>query len=89
MTPSDENECRQMLHTGYHYKDGPSAVRYPRGTGTGAELQPLAPLPIGKGVIRRQGKKLPSSASVHYSNMRSSLPKRLMQPLLICALLNH
>lgn len=58
MTPSDENECRQMLHTGYHYKDGPSAVRYPRGTGTGAELQPLAPLPIGKGVIRRQGEKI-------------------------------
>ena len=31
MTPSDENECRQMLYTGYHYNDGPSAVRYPRG----------------------------------------------------------
>ena len=27
MTPSDENECRQMLYTGYHYNDGPSAVR--------------------------------------------------------------
>jgi 1-deoxy-D-xylulose-5-phosphate synthase len=38
MTPSDENECRQMLYTGYHYNDGPSAVRYPRGTGTGATL---------------------------------------------------
>ncbi len=36
MTPSDENECRQMLYTGYHYSDGPCAVRYPRGSGTGA-----------------------------------------------------
>jgi 1-deoxy-D-xylulose-5-phosphate synthase len=35
MTPSDENECRQMLFTGYHYQDGPSAVRYPRGNAVG------------------------------------------------------
>ncbi|MDC9605112.1 1-deoxy-D-xylulose-5-phosphate synthase [Xenorhabdus griffiniae] len=58
MAPSDENECRQMLHTGYHYQAGPVAVRYPRGTGTGAELQPLETLPIGKGVIRRQGERV-------------------------------
>ncbi|VTN14480.1 1-deoxy-D-xylulose-5-phosphate synthase [Raoultella terrigena] len=58
MTPSDENECRQMLYTGYHYGDGPSAVRYPRGTGTGATLEPLASLPIGKGVVKREGEKI-------------------------------
>ncbi|QGY28243.1 1-deoxy-D-xylulose-5-phosphate synthase [Pantoea cypripedii] len=58
MTPSDENECRLMLYTGYHYQDGPSAVRYPRGTGTGATLDPLASLPLGKGVVKRQGEKL-------------------------------
>lgn len=58
MTPSDENECRQMLYTGYHYNDGPSAVRYPRGTGTGAILEPLEALPIGKGVVRREGEKI-------------------------------
>ncbi|NRN27771.1 1-deoxy-D-xylulose-5-phosphate synthase [Photorhabdus heterorhabditis] len=58
MAPSDENECRQMLHTGYHYQQGPVAVRYPRGTGTGAKLQPFEQLSIGKGVIRRQGKKV-------------------------------
>src|SRR5690606_25632592 len=34
MTPSDENECRQMLSTGYTH-EGPAAVRYPRGSGTG------------------------------------------------------
>lgn len=58
MTPSDENECRQMLHTGYHYADGPVAVRYPRGNGTGAVCEPLAMLPIGKGVVRREGEKV-------------------------------
>ena len=58
MTPSDEDECRQMLYTGYHHADGPSAVRYPRGTGTGAPLQPLAALPLGKGVVKRQGEGL-------------------------------
>lgn len=58
MAPSDENECRQMLFTGYRYQDGPCAVRYPRGTGTGATLEPLQELPIGKGVIRRTGEKV-------------------------------
>ena len=58
MTPSNENECRQMLYTGYHYQDGPSAVRYPRGNGTGETLEPLASLPLGKGVVKRQGEKL-------------------------------
>ena len=54
MTPSDENECRQMLYTGYLH-NGPAAVRYPRGSGTGvvadADMQALA---LGKGIIRRQ-----------------------------------
>ncbi|MDU1272278.1 MAG: 1-deoxy-D-xylulose-5-phosphate synthase, partial [Escherichia coli] len=58
MTPSDENECRQMLYTGYHYNDGPSAVRYPRGNAVGVELTPLEKLPIGKGIVKRRGEKL-------------------------------
>ncbi|MGP1959108.1 MAG: 1-deoxy-D-xylulose-5-phosphate synthase [Arsenophonus sp. NC-CH8-MAG3] len=58
MSPSDENECRQMLHTGYHYQHGPVAVRYPRGTGSGATLQPLEKILISKGLIRRKGKKI-------------------------------
>lgn len=58
MTPSDENECRQMLHTGHQYQAGPTAVRYPRGSGTGATLESLASLPIGKGVVRRNGEKI-------------------------------
>lgn len=58
MTPSDENECRQMLYTGYHYNDAPSAVRYPRGQGTGVKLEPLNILPIGKGRLQRHGKHI-------------------------------
>lgn len=48
MAPKDENECRQMLHTGYLYP-GPTAVRYPRGNGLGVEIQQqLTELEIGK-----------------------------------------
>lgn len=58
MTPSDENECRQMLYTAFKL-DTPAAVRYPRGTGPGAEIQvEMTELPIGRGVIRRNGEKI-------------------------------
>jgi 1-deoxy-D-xylulose-5-phosphate synthase len=58
MTPSDENETRQLLHTGLQYR-GPAAVRYPRGTGPGAEIQQaLKALPIGKGRIMREGARV-------------------------------
>ena len=56
MTPSDENELRKMLSTGYRY-NGPAAVRYPRGTGPNTPISAdLEPIEIGKGVVRRQGK---------------------------------
>ncbi|MCU8000950.1 1-deoxy-D-xylulose-5-phosphate synthase [Shewanella sp. SM95] len=59
MAPSDENECRQMLYTGYCYDAGPSAVRYPRGSATGAmQVESMTALPIGKGVIKRIGKRI-------------------------------
>ncbi|ENX3945733.1 TPA: 1-deoxy-D-xylulose-5-phosphate synthase [Photobacterium damselae] len=58
MTPSDENECRQMLYTG-HKHQGPSAVRYPRGSGMGVDVQQeMTELEIGKGIVRRQGEKV-------------------------------
>jgi 1-deoxy-D-xylulose-5-phosphate synthase len=56
MTPSDENECRQMLYTGYQYR-GPAAIRYPRGTGPGTPIeQQMTALPLGKGRIVHAGK---------------------------------
>jgi 1-deoxy-D-xylulose-5-phosphate synthase len=57
MAASDENECRQMLTTAFHYP-GPAAVRYPRGAGPGVPVsQELSTIEIGKGTIRRQGQK--------------------------------
>jgi 1-deoxy-D-xylulose-5-phosphate synthase len=58
MAASDENECRQMLTTGYHYQ-GPAAIRYPRGAGIGAAIEPaLGSIEIGKGEIKRKGEKI-------------------------------
>lgn len=58
MAPSDENECRQMLYTGHQHK-GPSAVRYPRGSGIGVDTaSEFTQLEIGKGRILRQGQKI-------------------------------
>lgn len=58
MTPSDENECRQMLYTGYQYK-GPAAIRYPRGSGPGTPIQKhMSEIPLGKAEIRRHGENI-------------------------------
>ncbi|HFC8489965.1 TPA: 1-deoxy-D-xylulose-5-phosphate synthase [Neisseria subflava] len=56
--PSNENECRLLLSTCYQ-ANSPSAVRYPRGTGTGAIVSDgLEAVEIGKGIIRREGEKI-------------------------------
>ena len=56
MTPADENECRQMLYTGFVH-DGPAAVRYPRGRGPGVAVEPsMTALPVGRGERRRTGR---------------------------------
>lgn len=58
MAPADENECRQMLYTAFQL-DGPTAVRYPRGTGPGVAIQQeMQAIPVGKGEIRRQGTRV-------------------------------
>lgn len=58
MAPADENECRQMLYTG-HLHDGPAAVRYPRGTGMGVDIQQeMTALPLGKSRTLRKGQDI-------------------------------
>ncbi|HQV87735.1 MAG TPA: 1-deoxy-D-xylulose-5-phosphate synthase [Nitrosomonas sp.] len=58
MAPADENECRQMLYTAFKL-DTPTAVRYPRGGGAGVKVRKeMQALPIGRGEIRRHGKKI-------------------------------
>jgi len=54
MAPADENECRQMLYTALQ-QPNPTAVRYPRGAGTGvATVKQMEALPVGRGEMRRQ-----------------------------------
>ena len=102
MAPADENECRQMLSTGFHY-DGPAAVRYPRGQGPGVKVEAtLASLPLGHGEIERQGKRIAFlsfgcllqealAAGTHYNatvaNMRFIKP--LDEKLLLELAANH
>ena len=58
MAPSDEDECRQMLYTAFQLNT-PSAVRYPRGCGPGVAIsQQMRALPVGKGELRRAGKRV-------------------------------
>jgi 1-deoxy-D-xylulose-5-phosphate synthase len=58
MAPADENECRQMLYTAMQL-NSPSAVRYPRGTGPGVAIsREMRALQIGKGELRRAGKRV-------------------------------
>jgi 1-deoxy-D-xylulose-5-phosphate synthase len=58
MAPADENECRQMLTTGFNH-EGPASVRYPRGKGPGVPVEKaLTALPIGKAELRHQGSRI-------------------------------
>ena len=58
MAPADENECRQMLYTAFGLNT-PSAVRYPRGAGAGVAISAaMCALPVGKGEVRRTGKRV-------------------------------
>jgi 1-deoxy-D-xylulose-5-phosphate synthase len=59
MAPSDEAELKHMIATAAQIDDRPSAVRYPRGEGTGVALPERGiPLEIGKGRIVREGTKV-------------------------------
>lgn len=96
-TPSDENECRQLLFSAYHH-NGPAAVRYPRGSGTGTELQVAdQKFPVGKGRILLSGKRvcilnfgvlLPAAQSVAEQFGYTLCDMRWAKPLdhdLVCA----
>ena len=57
LAPSDEDECRQMLYTGF-LQDHPVAVRYPRGAGPGVAVQKeMRALPWGRAEVRRQASR--------------------------------
>lgn len=77
MTPSDENECRQMLYTG-HKHTGPSAVRYPRGSATGIQVNnEMQALEIGKGRLLRETKVTEKGERVTILNFGTFLANSL------------
>jgi 1-deoxy-D-xylulose-5-phosphate synthase len=58
MAPSNEDECRQMLYTGYQH-EGPAAVRYPRGKGPGVMPRTeMSAIPLGKAETLRKGSEV-------------------------------
>ncbi len=57
MAPSDAQECRNMLYTGFNL-NGPAAVRYPRGAALGDTVKEMTALPMGKAEVRRKGKRI-------------------------------
>jgi 1-deoxy-D-xylulose-5-phosphate synthase len=90
MAPSDENECRQMLSTGFAFK-GPAAVRYPRGSGPGIAIQPtLQTVPIGVAQVRQRGSRvallafgatLPAAEAVGQELALTVVNMRFVKPL--------
>ncbi len=98
-TPSDENECRQLLNTGYQHK-GTVAVRYPRGTGPGVQIDSeLTTLPIGKSRVLREGQSgivICGFGSPTYSALQAAdafdatlLDMRFVKPIDEAALLKY
>src|SRR5712671_1386490 len=57
MAPADADECRQMLYTGF-MSNGPCSVRYPRGAALGEAKKEMKAIPLGKGEVRRPGKRV-------------------------------
>ncbi len=57
MAPADAAECRRMLSTAFHLGK-PAAVRYPRGAALGEAGSSLDTLPVGKGELRRSGRRV-------------------------------
>lgn len=59
MAPADEQELRDMLYTAIQHGEGPIALRYPRGNGSGMQLRPgFQVIPVGKGIVLQRGERL-------------------------------
>jgi len=78
MAPADENECREMLYTGFQLNQ-PAAVRYPRGKGTGVEVrrEEMRALPLGEAVVRRRGRDLALLAFGSMVEIAEAVARRL------------
>ena len=78
MAPADENECREMLYTGFQLNQ-PAAVRYPRGKGTGVDVrrEEMRALPLGEAVVRRRGRDLALLAFGSMVEIAEAVARRL------------
>lgn len=77
MAPADENECRQMLYTGFQLNQ-PAVVRYPRGKGAGVPVEwEMQALPLGKAQIRRRGRDLALLAFGSMVDIAAKVAERL------------
>jgi len=78
MAPADENECREMLYTGFQLNQ-PAAVRYPRGKGTGVDVwrEEMRALPLGEAVVRRRGRDLALMAFGSMVEIAEAVARRL------------
>jgi 1-deoxy-D-xylulose-5-phosphate synthase len=76
MAPANERECQLMLTTGYKLNQ-PAAVRYPRGTGTGAEFPMIDQIiEVGRALTQRQGEKI---ALLNFGTMLAEATKVAVQ----------
>jgi len=91
MSPKDELELRDMVHTAVNYKKGPIAIRYPRGNSIGVSFtEKIMQIPIGQGEILKSDENpkiaLVSIGPINYSCLEA---KKILNSLDInCSVVN-
>ncbi len=89
MAPKDEQELRNMLYSAiYFYKDGPVAIRYPRGKGLGVAIEPMKQLPLGKAEILKKGEDIAIVAIGKMVSRAMSASKLLEQDKISAEVIN-
>lgn len=89
MAPKDEQELRNMLYSAIHfYKDGPVAIRYPRGKALGVPIEPMKKIVLGQSEVLRQGKDIAIIAIGKMVSIAMSTAKLLEQNRVDAELIN-
>ena len=88
MAPKDENELQHMVKSCISY-DRPAAVRYPRGSSLGVEMEPMPQvLPLGKGELLREGTDIALVAIGVTVHQAAAAAERLQQEGISAAVIN-
>jgi 1-deoxy-D-xylulose-5-phosphate synthase len=89
MQPKNEDEFVDMLWTMANYNAGPSAIRYPRGTGTGAKPKPEPKLlEIGKAEVVQHGRDVAIFGLGNMFEMAEEAARKLQEKGISVALIN-